>query len=96
MRPSSSDSTALADVGLIEPKRFALGAASGLSKALITRLKMALELTRTATVGNPAVTRSGTIDFFGSSSVNGPGQKRSTSRLMVGAISCGTSAIKSS
>ena len=44
---------------------------------------------RTATVGSPAVTAAGTLLFFGSTSVSGPGQKAAASFLTNG---CETSA----
>ena len=74
MLPPSSFSTAEAEVGLMWPNLLALGAATGLPKALATPRIAGWALTRTATVGNPLVTMSGIISAFGKTMVKGPGQ----------------------
>jgi hypothetical protein len=79
MRSSSSSRTCCAVVGLTRPKRFALGAASGLPKSRIISAKTGWALIRTATVSKPAVTISGTIGWRGKTIVKGPGQSRSAS-----------------
>ena len=57
----------------------ALGAASGKSNAVNILRKTSLDGERMPTVESPAVAISGTISFFWSSRVSGPGQKRSAS-----------------
>ena len=54
-------------------KRFALGAATGTPASSISASAIGWFGMRTPTVGNPAVTLSGTMLFLGSTSVNGPG-----------------------
>ena len=53
----------------------ALGAASGWFKRFKTSRKIGCLGTRMATVSFPAVTKSGTTAFLGSTRVRGPGQK---------------------
>ncbi len=55
----------------MRPKRFALGAAMGLPKALLIARKIGWPLTRTPTVGSPLVTMSGTFAVFGKRMVRG-------------------------
>ena len=74
IRPPSSFSTAVADVGEMQPKRLALGAAIGVFISQQTARITGCSLRRTATVGCPLVTRSGIIAFFGKTKVSGPGQ----------------------
>src|ERR1019366_5141974 len=64
-------------VGEIPVNRFALGAATGTCAASISAKATGCAGIRTPTVGNPAVTMSGTADNLGTTSVNGPGQNRS-------------------
>lgn len=61
--------------GLILPNRFALGAANGEPSRRRTFWKSGWEVTRTAMVSEPAVTRSGTSGCLGRIRVKGPGQK---------------------
>src|SRR5271155_60544 len=56
--------------------RFALGAAMGTPAASIKLIATGCAGIRIPTAGNPAVTMSGMLGDFGSTSVNGPGQKR--------------------
>ena len=87
MRPPSSFITAEAEVGEIRPKRFALGAAIGRPSSLQTARKTGCALWRTATVGSPLVTKSGTSACFGKINVSGPGQNAAVSLFTVSAIS---------
>ena len=96
MRPASSEKTCAPVVGLMRPKRFALGAASGRPKRSITARKTGCALIRTATVPSPAVTTSGTTARRGSTSVSGPGQKRLVSMATSARLSAGISASSSS
>ena len=92
MRPSSSATTALAEVGLMLPKRLALGAASAEPSPWMTAFITGLALCRTATVASPAVTMSGTVSRFGKTEVSGPGQNSLASRRMIFSTPGGTSA----
>jgi len=56
----------------------ALGAATGDPNRSTIALKTGCALRRTATVGNPELTKSGTISRFGNTNVSGPGQNRAT------------------
>jgi len=58
-------------------KRFALGATTGTCAASISARATGFAGMLTPTVGNPAVTMSGTADILGTTSVSGPGQNRS-------------------
>ncbi len=73
-----------AAVGLMRPKRFALGAASGRPKARTTSAKSGCALIRTATVSRPAVTIGGTISRRGRTIVRGPGQNFAIKRSISG------------
>src|ERR1022692_4400883 len=64
-------------VGEIPVKRFALGAATGTCAASISAKATGCAGIRTPTVGNPAVTMSGTSVVLGTTRVSGPGQNRS-------------------
>jgi hypothetical protein len=66
--------TCSAVVGESCVKRFALGAAIGTPDSRISANATGCAGMRIPTVGNPAVTSSGTVDRFGSTRVNGPGQ----------------------
>jgi hypothetical protein len=61
-------------VGLGREKRLALGAAIGIPAVSINARATRCDGTRNATLGSPAVTRSGTSGFFCNTSVNGPAQ----------------------
>jgi hypothetical protein len=98
MRPAKSAITWSAVVGLGRPNRFALGAAMGVALARISASATGCVGIRTATVGRPAVTRSGMQSALGSTSVSGPGISVCTSRSAAGGSdfttprSCSTSA----
>ena len=79
MRPFRSRSTCEAVVGETCSLRFALGAASGARTRASSARAAGCDGARTATVGLPPVTSSGTRSVRGSTSVSGPGQKRVTS-----------------
>ena len=66
-------------VGLGREKRLALGAATGTPAVSISARATRCAGTRTATLGRPAVTMSGTAGFFGRISVRGPAQQASAS-----------------
>ena len=89
-RPGKSAATCAARVGLGRPERFALGAAIGTPAASMRARATGWSGTRTATVGRPAVTTSGTLLRFARTIVSGPGQKRAASARASGGIS-GTS-----
>jgi hypothetical protein len=61
-------------VGDSSVKRLALGAAMGTPAARINSSASGCAGTRRPTVGNPAVTMSGTSARLGTIKVNGPGQ----------------------
>ena len=71
-------------MGLGLPEVLALGAATGTPQARSTRRATGCEGMRTATLGRPALTTSGTQGFLGMRSVSGPGQKRSISARAAG------------
>ena len=84
MRSTASPSdfaTCAPVVGESSIERFALGAAIGIATAASSARATGCAGTRTATDGRFAVTASGIIGRFGSTSVNGPGQKASSQRL---------------
>ena len=62
-------------------KRLALGAATGRSAARMSASATGCAGTLMPTASRPAVTMSGTLTSFGSTSVSGPGQKRLASRV---------------
>ena len=66
-------------VGLGREKRLALGAAIGMPDISISARATRCDGTRTATLGKPAVTRSGIAGFFCRISVSGPAQNDSAS-----------------
>ena len=72
-RPSC---TCSAMVGESSVNRFALGAAIGICAASINARASGCAGIRRPTLGSPAVTTSGTREFFGTMIVRGPGQKR--------------------
>lgn len=92
MRPSRSLKTWAAVVGLVCPKRFALGAASGNRQARKSACAAGCRGTRTPTRERPAVTASGIADVRGSNMVSGPGQKLLPSRCTRSCSGSGTEA----
>eukprot|EP01139_Manchomonas_bermudensis_P005025 Amastigsp_a174555_19.p2 type:complete len:202 gc:universal Amastigsp_a174555_19:697-92(-) len=83
-RVFKSTNACMAVVGEGRPDRFADGAATGTPASSMSRLAMGCDGMRTATDGWPAVTRSGTARDFGSRTVSGPGQKRSSTASRYG------------
>ena len=81
MRPSISSRTCCAVVGLGRPERLAEGAAMGTPAALMRASAVLCSGIRTATVGRPAATSSGTISLLKNISVRGPGQNASMRRF---------------
>ena len=77
MRPSRSAFTCWAVVGLGRPDKLALGAAMGTPAARIRARAVLWSGMRTATVGSPAATWSGTRLLRLKIRVRGPGQKAS-------------------
>ncbi len=77
MRPSRSDSTCLAVVGLGLPERLALGAARGNPQAAIRARAAGWLGARRARESRPALTAAGTPLLRGTIRVRGPGQKAS-------------------
>ncbi len=72
--PSRSLMQCSAVVGLGEPERFALGAATGVPAADISSCAIGSDGKRIATVSSPALTSSGIKSLFGNIIVKGPGQ----------------------
>ena len=79
MRPPNSSITSSAVTGLIRPKRFALGAATGPASSETRAAMTGCALQRSATVGKPERTKSGTTSRAGKIMVNGPGQNSAAS-----------------
>src|SRR5688572_29284777 len=72
---SNSFSTWEASVGLVRPKRLALGAASGASTDLSNDKATGWRGQRMPTVSRPEVIKEFTSLAFGNTRVSGPGQK---------------------